>query len=43
LWLSRISALEPGQWQAILRAVPGLSVDTHTFMDTVLTENQRRL
>lgn len=43
LWLSRMSALEPGQWQAILRAVPGLSVDTHTFMDKVLTENQRRL
>lgn len=43
LWLSRISALEPGQWQAILRAVPGLTVDTHTFMDRVLTENQRRL
>jgi hypothetical protein len=43
LWLSRMSALEPSQWQAILHAVPGLSVDTHTFMDKVLTENQRRL
>ena len=43
LWLSRLSALEPSQWQAILRSVPGLSVDAHTFMDRVLTENQRRL
>lgn len=43
LWLSRISALEPSQWQAILRAVPGMSVDSRTFMDKVLTENQRRL
>jgi hypothetical protein len=42
-WLSRVSALEPGQWQAILRAVPGLSVDTHNFIDRVLIENQRRL
>jgi hypothetical protein len=25
--LSRIPALEPGQWQAILRAAPGLSVE----------------
>jgi len=43
LWRSRLSSLEPRQWQAILRAVPGLSVDTRTFMDKVLTENQRRL
>jgi hypothetical protein len=38
-----MSALEPSQWQAILHAVPCLSVDTHTYMDKVLTENQRRL
>lgn len=43
LWRSRIAALEPSRWQGILRAVPGLSVDTHIFMDKVLTENQRRL
>jgi hypothetical protein len=49
LWLSRISALQPSQMagqparrQAVLGAVPGLSVDTHTFMDKVLTENQRK-
>lgn len=42
-WLDRLRSVRAGDWQGMLEAVPGMSVQASRFSGAVLEENRRRL